>query len=855
MSHPETPKTTTFLVYEEHGEHTPHLPANVRVVQMLGSYRGVNPRGGLDTLPYAPVGGHPGNGKFSLILQLSIRVTILAMLIGSLVWIPENATYFGMENITKHAALAVCLMIFFVTTTLGGVLNTASAGISGCFTACVNIWLLRGFFPDGVTPGMHSFSTAAVVGWINLAIYTLLVLGFNCRMGFRMTALALNVGFMMCFLNPADKTVFSKNFGLDPHGAAVSAFVGVCIGSICAVLAVALPYPLGFASRNMKEAGKMASEDTCKLFIAAVKYFRGSKSNVFIDRQLKECGVLKGEIDALGANINDAYVESFDMNVQGTVRVLYEKHASMLGQIFEILKAMQFALASEDFGPTHTTCMEAIGEASQDLVDETVVLLLQATLYSEDGSIDASEAADLLAAETKVQQAKRALSAAFDDARRKNGKPVCKELMNESFFVFCLSAFGRLTVEYSTTLRTDPPKGKPFVGEMMNSLRELVTVPLWYHWRVVSRYWLSLMGCFLFSVHMDNFVPSCAITGVFLINTRVGPDVMAMIQGLLAVVVGIVINALMYSFSCRFGNTTLLMSVAFFYWIATIFVGKGSSSLANIGLLMAALSPFAIFKVCQADSAEAAASQAIGLWGGIRALLIAVTITLVLEFAHIPGVFTRLARESLDEAFLATGQAFKAVWPPPGTDAEEAKKSIDDALATVSAKIGDAEDYNSACLMEPRFWKCPWHGKFLVETCENLKKIRLDVMQIKQALCGLDGDGGKMIDLLNKVPEVAHMKADLNRTIEDGRELAMCLLVHGNGPFTGLEKLDTVEGLDELDGYDEAIASQSKAAKFPDEIPESMEDDVLVRLSIVYVMLDYLIQHVAAIIKGGVKLS
>merc|ERR1719424_1378769 len=110
-------------------------------------------------------------------------------------------------------------------------------------------------------------STPSVVGWLDLGIYNLLVLSFNCRMGFRMTAMALNVGFMMCFLNPEDKTVFSKNFKINPNGAAVSAFVGVCLGSLCAVLAVVLPYPLGFSTSNMKIAGKNSSDDLCKLFV------------------------------------------------------------------------------------------------------------------------------------------------------------------------------------------------------------------------------------------------------------------------------------------------------------------------------------------------------------------------------------------------------------------------------------------------------------------------------------------------------------------------------------------------------------------------------------------------------------
>merc|ERR1719162_2717329 len=236
-------------------------------------------------------------------------------------------------------------------------------------------------------------------------------------------------------------------------------------------------------------------------------------------------------------------------------------------------------------------------------------------------------------------------------------------------------------------------------------MKDLFTIPMGYHFRVVSRYWLSLMLCFLFSVYMDNYVPSCAITGVFLINTRVGPDVLAMIQGLLAVVVGIVVNALMYSFSCRFGNISVLQVVAVVYWLCTLTVGKGTSSLAGMGLLMAALSPFALYKFCIPDSPEAQAGMAIGLWGGIRALLIAVVITVIMEFLHVPGLFTKLSKESLNEAFQEMQVAFKNVFPEGS--AKDAKKAVDDALALASGKIGDAETYNTACKMEPRLWMTP----------------------------------------------------------------------------------------------------------------------------------------------------
>jgi hypothetical protein len=502
--------------------------------------------------------------------------------------------------------------------------------------------------------------------------------------------------------------------------------------------------------------------------------------------------------------------------------------------------------------------MDAIGDTAHDLVDEACILLIAITASSEDGVIDADESEALEQAEMSVKRSIHNLSIEFDEARRAFGKPVCKELMNESFFVFCISAFGRMVIDYSVEVRTKPPQGQSFLGEMTSSLKELITIPLWYHYRVVSRYWMSLMGCFAFSVFMDGYSPACAITGVFLINTRVGPDVMAMIQGLLAVVVGIVMNALMYSFSCKFGNTYVLMVVSFFYWIATITVGKGSSSLAGIGLLMAALAPFAVFKLCQPDSKAAAEAQAIGLWGGIRALMIAVTITIIFEFVHIPGVFTRMARQSLNEAFVSMQDAFTHIWVESDTAAANlvCKTVVEKALADVASKLGDVETYNTACLMEPRLWLCPWKGQFVTETSGHLKKVRLDVLIIKQALCGLDGKMETIVSLMNQVvPEMAQLKQDLDVTMEDARQLTMALLDHTKGPFDGLDNLDTIEGLDTLDGYSAAIEGQNKYVDFPTDSPETMEDDIAVRISIVFVMLDYLIKHVASISKAAVKLS
>ena len=95
-------------------------------------------------------------------------------LIGCMVWLPEQTKNIGMGRFAQFAGLAGCLMCFFSTFSIGGVLNTASAGISGCFVACLNVWLLRGFFPNGVEPGMTATSPASITGWIDLVMCNLM---------------------------------------------------------------------------------------------------------------------------------------------------------------------------------------------------------------------------------------------------------------------------------------------------------------------------------------------------------------------------------------------------------------------------------------------------------------------------------------------------------------------------------------------------------------------------------------------------------------------------------------------------------------------------------------------------------
>jgi hypothetical protein len=283
-----------------------------------------------------------------------------------------------------------------------------------------------------------------------------------------------------------------------------------------------------------------------------------------------------------------------------------------------------------------------------------------------------------------------------------------------------------------------------------------------------------------------------------------------------------------------------------FYWSTTIFVAYGGSSLAGIGLIMAALAPFAILKDCSGMTAAGEAASAVGLWGTIRALLIAVVVTVIWEIAHVPGWFTAMATNALDEAFSGVEQAFTDVFQG---------KDVTEALASVSGKLSDAETYNAAAVMEPRFWWCRWKKEFLLETTAAVNKVRLDILVMRLALLGPSDTVGPVAAKLQEVSSCRAIEEDLSTTLSDAHKLCIGLLRHTEGPFNGLDDLKTVEGLDELEGFDDAIAGMNKIVKFPAKTPDSMEADELVQLSIIFCMLEYIISHIAAITKGAVKLS
>ena len=74
---------------------------------------------------------------------------------------------------SAYIPLAICIFIFALNPLFDVVVDNAHLGIIETFIACFNIFMLRGFLPDGVTPGKEGFSTISIVGWVDFLLFDL----------------------------------------------------------------------------------------------------------------------------------------------------------------------------------------------------------------------------------------------------------------------------------------------------------------------------------------------------------------------------------------------------------------------------------------------------------------------------------------------------------------------------------------------------------------------------------------------------------------------------------------------------------------------------------------------------------
>merc|ERR1719355_109549 len=110
-------------------------------------------------------------------------------------------------------------------------------------------------------------------------------------------------------------------------------------------------------------------------------------------------------------------------------------------------------------------------------------------------------------------------------------------------------------------------------------------------------------------------------------------------------------------------------------------------------------------------------------------------------------------------------------------------------MGSVPGSLSSGTGYCGSAKIEPRFWRNSWKAGLYMDIVSHVQQIRLDILMLWFAMAGSDGKPDAIFSKFENASQFKSVKDDLNSTLEDAHTVAIAMLSHEGGKFTGLNKL------------------------------------------------------------------
>merc|ERR1719265_810519 len=391
---------------------------------------------------------------------------------------------------------------------------------------------------------------------------------------------------------------------------------------------------------------------------------------------------------------------------------------------------------------------------------------------------------------------------------------------------------------------TKPPEGAGFGAALASGLSstwDMGAMTERFNLNFSIVHFLALVFCWLYSVYVDNWAGGCPITAVFLMSTNVCPDIQAFLNVLNAVILAVVAGTLVFQWSCGSGVGDYILPVAaLLLWTFGLYGVFAKGPFLLPCLVFVALTPFRWVTSCPTGDIAAGARA---LWGGMVANILAILFVCGFQYALGVDRANNLATNSLDDAFGGLRKAFDAFWN---------HKDATEPMGSVAGSCGAGSGFAASAKIEPRFWRNNFKAGLYADVVASVQQIRLDILMLWFSMAGSDGKPDAIFAKFDGAAEFKAVQGDLNTTLEDAHTLAIAMLTHESGHFTGLSTLKHQTGIDDLGDLPALIDHLNKTLKLGDA-GESMEDDEICQVSTVCYLLDTTIKHIANLLRRSVR--
>eukprot|EP00931_Biecheleriopsis_adriatica_P073025 TRINITY_DN47397_c0_g1_i1.p1 TRINITY_DN47397_c0_g1~~TRINITY_DN47397_c0_g1_i1.p1 ORF type:complete len:854 (+),score=126.79 TRINITY_DN47397_c0_g1_i1:46-2562(+) len=786
--------------------------------------------------------------KFRKDAELAIRAGVFVIICGLPFLVPKGTMDFLDSTMDSGVYSATCVINFVYTLyrSVGETVYNAVCSIKGTLLAAINIYIMFSIFPDGGSNWL-----TWLIGVSEGIAFILIMLWLAWDINTTVFAVSTWVFYWMAFLHPPGAN-FSRLLNFDISHTEISGLVSAAVGSILAIVATLVPYPLLALTRATE-----ISQDLCERLPQAwedfAKFFCASQPNIYRqDRIIEELKQLQELSQALEGHIANSWWECFGCGRMQVTRVSLTALDKFIARAFDTLCGARTACTALDWGPRHKDIMESVEPQISVCIAKSRSLMVLAVRAACDGDLDDAEEEDIRRLIKDVQQASSSLTKVFSDMKHHFRLPVISEdELLEHVFCAGICAFCSQVVGLGQDLlRIDalPPVRETPGG--LGALLDRSVITDRTHLTFVSKGAIAVLVSFFIGyvgspvLGLAPYEAGIACTASLLMSKALGSAIVKNLQRVQGVVLGTVCGQLIHRLfiTCAWYNS-LILAVILFIWVSfNIFIYYNSAVFATIGCLLAAFGATKILGGCEFNvDATETESHLLSGYSSIVTTVIAVSVIIAVDVAF-------CQERASDMTFRAITDAWQAITAAIENNFDSKVKETRYHKQEVLGKIMTAEALGQEAAMEPRFHRTAWPESTFSSTIQFAHNMRYNLTNMEYTIAHDNENGGMKTDAIlqieqiptfGRLPEILVSKMRILETL-------LKVFIHENElPMAELEmpELTREYRSEERQARRAFIADAVKVKAFQGRSFDTLEDDPACQVCLMLCSIDAMLLH------------
>lgn len=319
-----------------------------------------------------------------------------------------------------------------------------------------------------------------------------------------------------------------------------------------------------------------------------------------------------------------------------------------------------------------------------------------------------------------------------------------------------------------------------------------------------------------------------------------------------------------------------------FWETLTCYIYYSSPVYGYIGMLAAAFAMTNVVVPCSdyddpAVQAAAEAAFAHTAFSKITETTVAVVMMTVVDLALAPERASSHAIAKLLEGFMSIDAGLQAAFVPrykggyvkkgsvktrPVLELDLSKsnrkisKIVHHKVANqIKAMLKSAMTFGDEANKEPRYYRTVWPIEYFSGLVTIGYYLRADLRELEFVLKGTDGKYTDIFAAVREKESFKKVREDVCQTMEDCLILIKGILRNETGASNAhlIYKMAQLEGVDKVEDLISLMADLNTTLEYPNEIGDSLEDDLICRLNVALMLIEATVENLAGIVTASLK--